>query len=80
MSDGNGDRTVYLGAFALNAGNLEPVVVNDCKPIALIDARNALDATVAEFEGGFGMRCEEAAGDFSYACLNKERGSARSAP
>lgn len=42
--------------------------------MAMIDSKNALESTVAEFESEFGMRCEKQAGNFSYACLNQERG------
>ena len=65
--------TVYLGAFTVNAADLEPIVIKHCDSVAETDAESVLNSTVAEFETGFGMSCEKQAGNLSYACLDRER-------
>jgi len=68
------DTTVYLGAFAFNVSNFEPVIFRDCVPIRAIDSKKALTATVADLETGGAMRCEKRDDILGYACKNDELG------
>jgi TonB family protein len=65
--------TVYLGAFTINAANLEPIVTKNCDPVAPDDAESALNSTVADFESRFGMSCGEQADNQGYQCVDRAR-------
>jgi len=62
---------VYLGAFTINAANLEPFLLEDCDPVAPADAEEVLNSTIADLEKRFAMSCEEQA-DNLYACVDQE--------